>query len=75
MMHCEWIDAAENLPAKPPDSSFSAYVIVWVQYRNDFGFWAGDRFDYSRGEWELHGSYEGATITHWMHGPHSPHKS
>jgi hypothetical protein len=68
----EWIDVTEALPQPVHSGDTSPYVIVWVQCRHDVGFWAGDRFDHSRGEWEIHGSYEGATVTHWMDGPDAP---
>lgn len=73
-MHAEWIDVAGELPPKRCDSNHSAYVIVWIEGDNGLGFWAGDRFDYSSGMWEIHGGHDGLRITHWMRGPSSPRK-
>ncbi|MBF3951898.1 hypothetical protein ISG27_12710 [Burkholderia pseudomallei] len=71
-MYREWIDIADELPAKRPQSSFSAHVIVWVEYLG-IGCWTGDRFDHISGTWEIHGGDEDWRVTHWMHGPDSPH--
>lgn len=74
-MHGKWINAAEALPEPKRLDETSSYVIVWIELKNGVGFWAGDRFDHSLGEWEIHGSYEGASITHWMDGPDAPRSS
>lgn len=73
-MHPEWIDVADELPAKRRDSNHSDFVLVWIEGGYGLGFWAGDRFDYSSSSWEVHGGHDGLRITHWMHGPGAPRK-
>ncbi|CAJ8171954.1 Uncharacterised protein [Burkholderia pseudomallei] len=72
MMHRHWINVADELPARRHAHGYSAFVIVWVECENGLGFWEHDRFDHPSRTWETFEG-DGQHVTHWMHGPDSPH--
>lgn len=69
----EWFDADVSKPEQLERSSYSRYVVIWVDCENGESFWSSDRFDHISKTWERFYDDE-SHVTHWADGPTKPMK-
>ena len=58
----EWFDAYLSKPEQLERSSYSRYVLVWIECDNGASYWAADRFDHVSKTWDVS---HGERVTHW----------